>query len=31
MRTDARAGWCDPSLVEAFVDVLPAKLQKSVA
>ena len=31
MRTDARAGWCDPSLVEAFVDVLPAKLHKSVA
>jgi putative two-component system response regulator len=31
MRTDAKAGWCDTSLVEAFIDVLPAKLQKSVA
>jgi cyclic di-GMP phosphodiesterase len=31
MRTDAKAGWCDVGLVEAFVDVMPGKLQKSVA
>jgi hypothetical protein len=31
MRTDAKAGWCEPALLEAFVDVLPEKLQKSVA
>jgi putative two-component system response regulator len=29
MRADAKTGWCDLALVEAFVDVLPAK--KSVA
>jgi putative two-component system response regulator len=31
MRTNAKSGWCEPSLLEAFVDVLPEKLQKSVA
>ena len=31
MRNDAKAGWCEPALLEAFVDVLPKGLQKSVA
>ena len=31
MHDDAKRGWCDPALFEAFVDVLPQKTQKSVA
>ena len=31
MRSDADAGWCEASLLEAFVDVLPEAIQKSVA
>jgi len=31
MHDDAKRGWCDPALVEAFVDVLPQGDQKSVA
>ena len=31
MRGDADAGWCEAVLVEAFVDVLPEAIQKSVA
>jgi putative two-component system response regulator len=31
MHDDAKRGWCDPALFETFVDVLPQKIQKSVA
>jgi putative two-component system response regulator len=31
MRNDAKTGWCDQTLLEAFVDVLPKAIQKSVA
>jgi putative two-component system response regulator len=31
MRSDADAGWCEQELLEAFVDVLPEAIQKSVA
>jgi putative two-component system response regulator len=31
MRDDARAGWCDPALLEAFVDTLSRATRKSVA
>ena len=33
MRGDAKAGWCEPALIETFVDVLPLPVatQKSVA
>jgi putative two-component system response regulator len=31
MRGDADAGWCEAALLEAFVDVLPEAIQKSVA
>ena len=31
MRTDAKAGWWDPSLLEMFVDVLSESSQQSVA
>ena len=31
MHDDAKRGWCDVALFDAFVDVLPRKTQKSVA
>jgi putative two-component system response regulator len=31
MRGDADAGWCEAALLEAFIDVLPEAIQKSVA
>ena len=31
MHDDAKRGWCDPALFDTFVDVLPQKIQKSVA
>jgi len=31
MHADAKAGWCEPALLEAFVDVLERGTQKSVA
>ena len=31
MHDDAKRGWCDPALFDAFVEVLPQKTQKSVA
>jgi putative two-component system response regulator len=31
MHDDAKAGWCEPALLEAFVDGLPRGSQKSVA
>jgi len=31
MHDDAKRGWCDQALFDTFVDVLPQKIQKSVA
>ena len=31
MRADAKAGWCEPELLEMFVEVLARETEKSVA